>query len=678
MSTPFDAGPAARPVLRATILVRGAFFCVSDDFGRISADRPDGLFHADRRVISQLRLLLDGVEPELIAAQAEGPDRATALGREPHVDAGLIVRVDRTLTDSSLTVDVTITNPSPTDREVAVRWTIAADFADIFTVKEGREITSAATSAVATGSLLRLAADGADIEVSCPPLASDIQGFFGSVQVPAGEHTRLQLTITAPIAEPSPMLWRGGGRGRTHVVVTGGPRGLAGATTRGQHDIDSLRLAARGGGVTVAAGAPWFMTLFGRDSLWAGMMCLPWDSGLLRDTLRILAAHQGRSINPITEEQPGRILHEIRLDGGPGLFRGDGHAYFGSVDATPLFVVALGEYARWTGDRSTVTELLPHADAALEWVTSFGDSDADGFVDYPGRAGHGLRNQGWKDSWDAVVDRTGAPASGPVALVEVQAYVYAAWVARAHLARWLAEDPTPFALAADDLARRFDAAFWSDEIDCYVLALDGRGEQIRTVSSNAAHASWAGIVPADRERTVAQRLTAPDLTDGWGIRTVARTMPAYQPMSYHNGSVWPHDTAIAVHGLMRSGAASGALDLAATLLAAAAISDGRLPELLCGLPREAFPLPVPYPAACMPQAWAAAAPLHLTRALLGLEVDAMNATVRWRPTQDISVHRLHLGGWDVDIDDGRIIGLPPDWRIVEDHGGLPHPWRVGA
>lgn len=677
MTALFDAGPAARAVLRSTILVRGAFFCVSDDFGRIDPARPQGLFHADRRIISLLRLTLDGQEPEVIATRGEGPDRSVALAREPLVEAGLLVRAERHLHDSALDITLTLTNPSHAEREIDVRWQIAADFADIFTVKEGRPIVSAATSAVATGSTLHLASDGARVEISCPPLLSDVTGLRGLVRLGPGAERQVRLSAAPPTGRTHLPLWRSGPRGRTHVTTTGGPRGLTGAVTRGQYDVDSLRLGAPEGGVTVAAGAPWFMTLFGRDSLWAGMMCLPWDPALLRDTLRILARHQGRASDPVTEEQPGRILHEIRLDADRGLFRGDGHAYFGTVDATPLFVVALGEYARWTADRATVTDLLPHADAALRWMTRFGDTDGDGFIDYPGRPGGGLRNQGWKDSWDAVPDAAGLPAAGPIALVEVQAYAYAAWVARAHLARWLGEDPTEAIGAAVDLASRFDTAYWSDEIDCYALALDGDGRHVDVVSSNAAHALWAGIVPAHRHAALTRRIMSPDLVDGWGLRTVASSMRAFQPMSYHNGSVWPHDTAIAVHGLMRCNAPAGATELAGTLLSAAAAADGRLPELLSGLPRTAFPQPIPYPAACMPQAWSAAAPLQLLRALLGLEVDGVREVLRWRPTRGITAHGLSICGHDVHIDGGEIFGLPDHWCIVDDGDDAVHPWSVG-
>jgi glycogen debranching enzyme len=370
--------------------------------------------------------------------------------------------------------------------------------------------------------------------------------------------------------------------------------------------------------VAVAAGAPWFMALFGRDSLLTAYMALPVDRTLALGTLRTLARHQGRTTDPLTEEEPGRILHEVRLGVESGLSLGGGSVYYGTVDATPLFVVLLAELARWGAEPDQVRELLPHADRALEWIERHGDRDGDGFVEYRRATDRGLRNQGWKDSWDGVNFADGHPAEPSIALCEVQGYVYDAYLARAELAREVGEeaDVARWTDRATALKAAFNERFWLPEQGWYAIALDRDKNRVDSCASNMGHCLWSGIVDEDKAPLVAERLLGPDMFSGWGVRTLSNAMRAYDPVSYHNGAVWPHDNALIAAGLMRYGFVEEAQRIAVALLEAAAEFGGRLPELFCGFGRDEYPEPVPYPTSCSPQAWAAATPVHLMRVLL--------------------------------------------------------------
>jgi glycogen debranching enzyme len=396
-------------------------------------------------------------------------------------------------------------------------------------------------------------------------------------------------------------------------------------------------------------------------------MALPVDPRLALGTLHALAARQGRTTDPVSEEEPGRIPHEIRADWGPASRLAGRDAYYGTADATPLFVMLLGELYRW-GFAEEARPLLPAADRALDWITR------QEFVTY--MPSGGLANQGWKDSPDAVSWAGGTLAEPPIALCEVQAYVYGAYRARADIAR--AEDDPPAARGWDrraaEFRRAFHERFW---LDGYVaFALDGTGRPVDTPTSNAAHCLWTGILDDTPARHVAEQLTSPALFTGWGVRTLSSRAGRYDPVSYHNGSVWPHDTAIAVAGLARYGFTSYAARIATSLLDAAPHFGGRLPEVFCGFDRAEFTAPVPYPSSCSPQAWAAAAPFLLIRSLLRLDPCVPDGVVRLAPALPaalgtVRIEGLQLGGHRIDVtargSRGEVTGLPP---------GLASPaWR---
>jgi glycogen debranching enzyme len=416
-------------------------------------------------------------------------------------------------------------------------------------------------------------------------------------------------------------------------------------------DAAALRMATASapGDVFLAGGAPWYLTLFGRDSIWAARLMLPFGWQLAAGTLRTLAALQGRRLDNATGEAPGKIPHELRTAGRQAA-SGLPSLYYGTIDATPLWVCLLHDAWRWGMPEAEVRALLPSLTAALEYLRDYGDADGDGFLEYLDHSGRGLANQGWKDSGDAIRFASGQIAMAPVALCEVQGYAYEAASRCADLLDALGEPGGPHWRAwAGRLAAAFRSSFWvSDAAGPYpALALDGAKRPVDSVTSNMGHLLGTGLLTAPEEAHVAARLTGPDMSSGYGLRTMSAANGGYSPLSYHCGSVWSHDTAIVIRGLAGSGHAAEAAVIANGLLDAAAAFGWRLPELFAGDARAQLPWPSPYPASCRPQAWAAASAGALVQALLGLEVDvpagrAVIAPPRARPGG--AGARLHVDG----------------------------------
>jgi glycogen debranching enzyme len=385
----------------------------------------------------------------------------------------------------------------------------------------------------------------------------------------------------------------------------------------------------------------------------------------------------------MSEEEPGKILHEVRLDVSSGLALGGKSAYYGSVDATPLFVAVLGEVSRWGFAPETIAALLPNADRALEWIRNYGDKDRDGFVEYERLNDRGLINQGWKDSWDGINFADGRMAEPPIALCEVQAYVYGAYLGRS----WLALDAGDGELAAKyrelaaQLKRQFNEQFWLPDRGYYAIALDGKKRPVDACASNMGHGLLFGIIDKDKAPLVAERLMSPEMFSGWGVRTLASDMGAYNPASYHNGSVWPHDNALIAAGLLRYGFVEQAQRISTALFEAAEYSEGRLPELFCGFSREHFDEPVPYPTACSPQAWAATTPIMLVKSLMGYYPDVALDGLWLDPVLPESYGDLHItnapmaeGRITIDISGSTasVRGLPEG--MVFHHG--TRPWAA--
>lgn len=642
----------ARVGAGAVTLVEGSSFCICAPSGDLNGAGSNGVFFRDTRILSRWDLRVDGETPDPLTAMISEPYRGTFLGRLPRrfgrTDTSLLVHRERRI-GNGLREDLMLRNPGCEPTTCTVTLVVAADFADLFEVKEGRVQARGERRMQAQNNRLYLELDwrgtqrGAVVEAPDGTVVAAVGSATGAIVydalVPArGQWSTSVLVcpvVDGEVVEPSFPLdrperdtqparrlqrWR-----ETTPLATTGNSSLQRTLRRSQQDVGALRIfdPKEPALAAVAAGAPWFMALFGRDSLLTAYMALPVDRSLALGTLRTLARHQGRTVDPVTEEEPGRILHEVRLGVDSSLSLGGGRIYYGTVDATPLFVVVLGEFARWGGERHEVRQLLPHADRALTWIDKCGDRDGDGFVEYRRATDHGLRNQGWKDSWDGITFADGRPAEPPIALCEVQGYTYQAFRARAGLARWLGDAAGGrwWSERAARLKRAFNERFWLPDRGWYALALDGEKNLVDACASNMGHCLWSGIVDADKAALVAEHLMSPAMFTGWGVRTLSAEMGAYDPVSYHNGSVWPHDNALIVAGLMRYGFVAPAQRIARALLEAAEQFGGRLPELFCGFDRTEFPEPVPYPTSCSPQAWASATPIELVRALLRFDPD---------------------------------------------------------
>jgi glycogen debranching enzyme len=673
-------------------LLEGTTFCICEPGGDIRAGAAQGLFVRDTRLISRFELSINGHAPQPLAPQSREPFACTFLSRMPPAaglaDSTLLVVRRRELNDG-MHEEITLRNMSAEPLPVTLRVRVAGDFADVFEVKEGRVHADGpsvdgltvsidddmirlnrACGSVLRGASIRGASHGdTDLEVSASQLTwhavVPAHGSWGtSLHVTPSLNGRDLIEFKAAQwhnnggrptgAEQRLADWR-----RQSPLVKASDERLAAVFAASTEDLGSLRIfdPEHADRAVIAAGAPWFMTIFGRDSLLTSWMVLPLDPSLALGTLRTLASLQGAKVDPQTEEQPGKILHEMRFGMQASLWLGGGSVYYGSVDATPLFVMLLGELRRWGLDRRVVEELLPCADRALDWIVNYGDADGDGFVEYSRSSELGLVNQGWKDSFDGITFATGAIAEPPIALAEVQGYVYAAYLAKSHFCaeRDDAAGAAHWAERAQALKDEFDRAFWLPDRGHFALGLDGSKRPIDSLASNMGHCLWTGIVDAGKAAAVARHLTGPDMFSGFGIRTLAASCGAYNPMSYHNGSVWPHDNAICAAGLMRYGFVREAQQVAMGILEAAEWFGGRLPELFCGFDRAEFSEPVHYPTSCSPQAWASATPFHLLRTLLRFD-PSVPAGKLWCdpavPARFLPLHieSLHVAGARVSLD----------------------------
>ena len=654
-------------------LVKGTTFAICGGSGDIAAQGAQGVFVADTRVCSRAELLLDGRPVEPLAVSMVDPETAGFAGRS--ADTSVFVRRTWTV-NAGAHCEIELRHRSGSAGSVDVTLLLSSDLANLFAVKEGSAAAVGATTVRKTGhGELRIEAiDGRrgavarvlSVDRSEPIELADGLGWRAQLDGDGIWRCTIELCGTREGQEvrPSPTQWASVHKRMRASIETDVP-GLAQAFGRSLDDLDALRLVdpEHPDEAVVAAGAPWFMTLFGRDALITSWMALPVDPSIGLATARTLARLQGTRTDAETDEQPGRILHEVRFGRSASLSLADAERYYGTADATPLFVMLVRELWRWGVPWSDVQPLLPAVNAAMAWLKGPGDPDGDGFVEYQRASGGGLRNQGWKDSWDAISFADGRLAEPPIALAEVQGYTYAALQAAGELAAETGDDvrAAQHADRAALLRHAFDEAFWLADRGWYAVALDAEKQPVDALASNLGHLLWSGIVPPERAGAVADALVSEPMGSGWGVRTLASTMARFDPLGYHTGSVWPHDTAIAVAGLRRAGRRDEAARLAADLLHAADAVGGRLPELFAGLTSREFPVPVPYPASCSPQAWASAAPLLLVRSLLGLEVNLPNRRIALDPALPEGCRRLRiagvpLAGHDVSIsvDDGSV------------------------
>jgi glycogen debranching enzyme len=700
----FGGSPAPLDEAGTTTLIQGSSFLISRSNGDVHPGAAQGMFVRDTRFVSRWEVRVDGRHVEGLSVMRPEPFSATFVGRGAppagQADSTLLVLRHRTLSDGLHEV-LELHNLGAETAARAVTLLVDADFADIFEVKENRvPVRTDTTTALPDAAGLRVhyrwmgRHRGVAVVADPRPSSTSAGVLEFKVVLPPREVWRVVLEAvplgdvdgahdrsgvdTAAAAERMAQ-WR-----RRRTLVTSANPALAATIASSEADLGALQIfdPAHPSRPVVAAGAPWFMTLFGRDSIIASWMALALDPRLALGTLQTLADHQGRVVDPVNEEQPGRILHEVRGGLAATEALGGGGVYYGTADATPLFVMLLGEVWRWGADRAVVDALLPAADRALEWIESYGDRDGDGFVEYQRLTDRGLLNQGWKDSWDSMTFADGRLAQPPIALCEVQGYVYAAYRARADLAQARGDDELAARCRdrAARLKRSFHEAFWLPDRGYYAMALDGDKRPVDALASNMGHCLWTGIVDESVAPAVADHLLSPELFSGWGVRTLATSMHAYNPLSYHNGSVWPHDSGIVAAGLMRYGLVERAQRVVAGLLDAAAAAGGRLPELFAGFDRKEFAVPVPYPTSCSPQAWSSATPVHLVRTLLRYEPDVPAGRLWVAPAVPaamlpLRVDRLPVNGSEitlrVDEHGWDVEGLPAELQLVREPRPLP-------
>jgi glycogen debranching enzyme len=677
-------------------ILEGSTFCVSDDRGDI-VDSVMGLFADDTRFLSRWILTINGERPLRLSADKVEYFSAAFFLRNP-IAGGLEQDVlsigrDRFIGDG-MQEHIVVQNHAPHRVEFELALEVATDFADIFAVKEH------------------------DFALGHPDNAPPLPGLAPSEFEPHGnqfvftdDSSRLtQVLLSEPgevngrsvryaIALEPREEWRL----RADVVVSPDGRRVAparaerrfgeelsrvrsslsawhlsvpqlqaswdqlrGTFVQSVADLASLRMDEdpRVPGQLPAAGMPWFMTVFGRDTIITCLQTLLFGPELADNALRVLAELQATKDAPEIDAEPGKIVHEVRHGKGAEAWFA---RYYGTVDATPLYLVLLSEVWRWTGSSALVSDLREPAMRALAWIDDYGDLDGDGFVEYQRRSERGLANQSWKDSGDSQRFQDGRFAETPIAPCEVQGYVYDAKRRMAELAREVWEDAELAARLesqAEELQRRFDAAFWCEERGgYYALALDGEKQRVDSLTSNIGHLLWSGIVPPARADVIVEQLMGDELWSGWGVRTMSSGDGAFNPLSYHNGTVWPHDNSLIASGLARYSRWSETHRIARRMLNAAGHFSNQLPEVFAGFSRAATPFPIAYPTAARPQAWAAGTPVLLLQLLLGLRPDPAAKTLvsdapdelpAWLGTLTLSGVRAFEQGWDVRLENGHI------------------------
>jgi glycogen debranching enzyme len=682
-------------------LIEGTSFVISSHGGDIEPGISEGLYYRDTRYLSQWQLRLDDQPLEPLAVVPNDPFAATFLSRaaprDGRADSTLFVQRDRFVGDG-MREDLIVRNLASEAAACTVTIEFDADFAHLFDVKEDRAVERGEEDIEVRDDAVVFSHTGRyrsrKMTLHLPEGTSAIPSLItADIVVPAKGEWRTCFEIELEMEEePVVLRYRCGERveystparrlrrwerSAPHVLTD--DDNVNRTLARSIPDLGSLRIYEPDDPehAAIAAGAPWFMTLFGRDSIITSYMTLIIDPQLAVSTLRMLAKYQGTREDPRTEEEPGRILHEIRSGMTGVAQRGADSIYYGSVDATPLFVMLLGELHSWGVDPLVVDELLPAADEALQWIERYGDRDGDGFVEYQRATDRGLIHQGWKDSFDGINFANGRLADPPVALCEVQGYVYAAYLGRAHIARSRGDLVTAdrYEARADELRRAFNERFFLEERGYYAVGLDAEKHPIDALTSNNGHVLWSGIADTDRAAEVAKHLGSAEMLSGWGVRTLGQSMGAYNPVSYHNGSVWPHDSAICAAGLMRYGFVEEAQSVALAVFEAAAAFDGRLPELMCGFSKDEFAAPVGYPTSCSPQAWASATPFSLLRTLLRLAPDVTEGCVWLAPAIPdsfgvVRVEQVPIGDDRVTIEavgkKAEVNGLDPTLKMINE------------
>jgi len=688
-------------------LKHGDTFVVTDSFGDMgpTRDGTDGLYHADTRFLSHLELSLNGQQPLLLGSNVRDDNTLLAVDlTNPDYYVGEQIALEKDIVHIARSIflwngtayqRLAIRNHSDRPLTLQIALSFDSDFADLFEVRglqrPRRGTVSRSVEAPDRVLLSYLGLDNVTrrTQLSFDPAPNDISTGKVSYRIvlAPGESKPIFLAVTCNAEcthRPAPFL-----RGllAAHRELRAQTRDIAtvetsnelfnGMLCRSAADLAML-VTETPQGAYPYAGIPWYSTTFGRDGIITALQLLWCNPGLARGVLRRLAALQAKTTDAASDAEPGKILHEMRAGEMAALGEVPFRLYYGSVDSTPLFVLLAGLYFERTNDEETLRELWPAIEAALSWIDSHGDRDKDGFVEYFRQTEKGLANQGWKDSHDAIFHADGRMASGPIALAEVQGYVFAAKQLAARCAARLGHTGRAHQLEgqAERLAGRFEDAFWCPQIETYALALDGEKEPCRVRTSNAGQVLFSGIARPERASLVADGLINPRFFSGWGIRTVARGEARYNPMSYHNGSIWPHDNALIALGLARYGLKRPVAQITRGLFEAASYMDlRRLPELFCGFQRERRRGPTLYPVACAPQAWASATMFSLIEALLGIEFRPQTHEIFLRNPllppflDEVMLRNLQVGGSRADLRVSRH-GEEVSLEVLRTHGPI--------
>ena len=692
----------AAPMVR---ILDGNTFVVCDERGDVEASptEPTGLFSFDTRFLSKWVLTIDGQKLNSLSTDDLQyfqsrfflvPGTGTV-----YIDAKLSVIRERSV-GNGFHEELTVLNHQSEPVALTVRIDAASDFADLFEVKDALKKVGDYASRIEDGRLhlqyTRETFTRETVISASAPASVDEHGLTFEVRIePHGSWTTdLDVVTTRAGAGgtyATPKYQRGRKQARPNMGlgldrwIAAAPRlecdvgPLTATYQRSLVDLAALRFSppVAGGKSLPAAGLPWFMTMFGRDSIFTSLQSLPFTPELAATTLRVLGDWQGSRRDDFRDEDPGRILHEMRY-GEMAAFEERPHSpYYGSVDATPLYVVLLDEYERWTGDKKLVRDLEYEARAALNWIDQYADLMGNGYISYKRRNEQtGIENQSWKDSWNSISYSDGRLPSFPRATCELQGYAYDAKLRGARLARLVWNDPAyadRLEQEASDLKRRFNRDFWLADRGYFAIALDADGSQVDSLASNNGLLLWSGIVDTAKAKSVVAHLMGPRLYSGWGVRTLAEGEARYNPIGYHLGTVWPFDNSFIAWGLRRYGFKEEAARIASDILDAAALFDGRLPEAFGGYDRALTKYPVQYPTACSPQAWSTGAPLLLLRTMLGLEPMGDHLIVD--PALPATIGHLELldipGRW------GRIDAFGRGRIAVDGHDRSPRTVRSG-
>jgi len=664
------------------VLKDGDSFLVANSLGDVSAPG-EGFFVHDTRVVSRYELLLGDQEPALLSSAvtqdnvlfvAHLTNRSLSAIDEMGVPEGLIhITRSRFLYRERMFERIACVNYGNRATRLPLRFHLAADFVDMFEVRGSRRPARGrllGPESADWGYAFRYEGlDGVERASSLlfsrppSPVAPGVLEIVLTLEAGASDELYTEIGVASEGLPTRERYRNEASNARRRMrrrqrrgarVASGGP--LFDQWMRRSRSDLALLTSELDTGPYPYAGIPWFSTPFGRDAVITALQTLWLDPGLAKGVLAFLAEHQAKEESPFLDAAPGKIMHETRKGEMSALKELPFGLYYGGVDTTPLFVALAGAYLRRTGDIETVQALWPALLAAVQWIERVCDADPNGLLVYARASDRGLANQGWKDSGDSVFHADGTLAQGPIALVEVQGYAHAALRTMAELGeRWDTRAASHWARRAGELRAAIEKLFWMPDLAYYGLALDGDGRLCAVRTSNAGHLLYMGVPPPERAAAVAQQLMSPAFFTGWGVRTVARGESRFNPISYHNGSVWPHDSAICASGMARQGVRGAATRLLRGAFEAAVHFDMRMPELFCGFARTQGAPPVAYPVACLPQAWAAGSAFMLLQSCLGVDVDGVSRTIHvQRPElppgiQDVVIHDLVVGDQRVDL-----------------------------